>query len=102
MEEQLSSRQHSLGAEKDSMKGRATSDLSWKYLTVPETERIRLPQLGAEGWELVAIGGGSDERLLYFKRPVRCLKARVTTEQRDRYYLSRGLDPERSPEPDAP
>ncbi len=98
----MSSRQGSLEAERDSKMERAAAGLSWEYLTLPETERFRLPQLGAEGWELVAIGGGSDERLLYFKRPVQSLRARVTTEQRDRYYISRGLDPEGSPEPDAP
>jgi hypothetical protein len=48
-----------------------------------------------EGWELVAIGGGPDDRLLYLKRPAQSLKARVTTEQRNRYYASRGLDAER-------
>ena len=91
-----------LGAERDSMTGRAATIASWEYLTVPETERHRLPQLGAEGWELVAIGGDPGERLLYFKRPVQSLSARVTTEQRNRYYVSRGLDPERSPRRDAP
>ena len=54
-----------------------------------------------EGWELVAIGGDPDERLLYLKRPAQSLSARVTTEQRNRYYVSRGLDPERSPQPDS-
>jgi hypothetical protein len=33
--------------------------------------------------------------LLYLKRPVQSLAVRVTTEQRNRYYVSRGLDPER-------
>jgi hypothetical protein len=46
----------------------------------------------------VAIGGDADERLLYLKRPAQSLSARVTTEQRNRYYASRGLDPARSPE----
>jgi hypothetical protein len=77
---------------------RATTSATWEYLTVPETERDRLPHLGMEGWELVAIGGGPDERLLYLKRPAQSLSARVTTEQRNRYYVSRGLDPERPPE----
>ncbi len=49
MEEQLSPRQGSLEAERDSMMGRAASGPSWEYLTVPESERLRLPQLGAEG-----------------------------------------------------
>ena len=74
---------------------------TWEYLTLPESERDLLPDLGMEGWELVAIGGGPDERLLYLKRPAQSLSARVTSEQRNRYYLSRGLDPERSPERDS-
>ena len=78
-----------------------TASTAWEYLTLPETERHRLPHLGMEGWELVAIGGAPDERLLYLKRPALSLRARVTTEQRRRYYLSRGLDPECSPERDA-
>jgi hypothetical protein len=79
---------------------RAATAATWEYFTLPETERDRLPHLGMEGWELVAIGGGPDERLLYLKRPAQSLSARVTTDQRDRYYVSRGLDPERSPERD--
>jgi hypothetical protein len=98
----LSSRQGSLEAERDSIMGRAASGHTWEYLTVPETERFRLPQLGAEGWELVAIGGDAGERLLYFKRPVQSLRERATTEQRNRYYVSRGLHPEGSPERDGP
>ncbi len=74
---------------------RAATTATWEYLTLPEAERDRLAHLGKEGWELVAIGGGPDERLLYLKRPAQSLAARVTTEQRDRYYESRGLDPER-------
>ena len=75
--------------------GRAATTATWEYLTLLETERDRLAQLGTEGWELVAIGGGPDERLLYLKRPAQSLSSRVTTEQRNRYYVSRGLDPER-------
>ncbi len=75
--------------------GRSATAATWEYLTLSEAERDRLPQLGMEGWELVAIGGEPDERLLYLKRPARSLSARVTTEQRNRYYVSRGLDPER-------
>jgi hypothetical protein len=74
---------------------------TWEYLTLPETERDRLLHLGMEGWELVAIGGDPDDRLLYLKRPVLSLRERVTIEQRNRYYLSRGLDPMRSPERDS-
>jgi hypothetical protein len=74
---------------------RAATTTTWEYLTVPETERDRLADLGTEGWELVAVGGGPDDHVLYLKRPAQGLAARVTTEQRNRYYQSRGLDPER-------
>jgi hypothetical protein len=80
---------------------RAATTATWEYLTLPETERDRLPSLGVEGWELVAIGGGPDERLLYLKRPAQSLSARVTTEQRNRYFQSRGLEPEGPPERDS-
>jgi hypothetical protein len=100
MEEQVSSRQGRLEAERGSTMGRAATIASWEYLTIPETERQRLPQLGVEGWELVAISGDPGERLLYLKRPVQSLTARVTAEQRNRYYISRGLDPERWPQRD--
>jgi hypothetical protein len=75
--------------------GSAATTATWEYFIVPETERDRLPHLGMEGWELVAVGGGPGERVLYLKRPARGLSARVTSEQRNRYYESRGLDPER-------
>lgn len=97
----MSSRQGSLAAERDFAMGRAATITSWEYLTVPETERHRLPRLGAEGWELVAIGGDPEERLLYLKRPAQSLSARITTEQRNRYYALRGLDPARSPQRDS-
>jgi hypothetical protein len=88
-------------SERASTMGGATTISSWEYLTIPETERYRLPELGVEGWELVAIGGDPDEHLLYLKRPAESLSARVTTEQRTSYFISRGLDPERSPERDS-
>ena len=74
----------------------------WEYLTLPEADRERLPILGRDGWELVGIGGGAAERLLYFKRAIADLRERVTAEQRSRYYESLGRDPdgerERAPE----
>ena len=81
---------------------RTAATASWEYLTVPEAERHRLSELGSQGWELVAIGGDADGRLLYLKRPAQGLNARVTIEQRNRYYVSRGLDPERPPGRDSP
>jgi len=75
--------------------GSVATSGTWEYLMVPETERDRLADLGLEGWELVAVGGSPDERVLYLKRPAQSLRARATTEQRNRYYESRGLDPKR-------
>jgi hypothetical protein len=64
----------------------------WEYLIVPELERHQLSGLGEEGWELVGLGGSSDERMLYLKRPGQDFRERVTIEQRTRYYQSRGRD----------
>ena len=79
------------------MMERVATSTAWEYLTLPEAERDSLAQLGMDGWELVAIGGDPGERLLYLKRPAQSLSARVTIEQRNRYFASRGLDPDRSP-----
>lgn len=63
----------------------------WEYLTIPESERGRLGELGEQGWELVATGGGPDDPKLYLKRPALSFRERVTLEQRRHYYQSRGL-----------
>jgi hypothetical protein len=63
----------------------------WEYLTIPESENGRLGELGEQGWELVATGGGPDERTLYLKRPALSFRERVTLAQRRHYYQSRGL-----------
>ncbi len=78
-----------------------SSFVSWEYLTIPERDRHRLPALGQEGWELVGVGGNRDDPVLYLKRPSPDFRERVTVEQRERYYASRGRDP-RSPEERAP
>jgi hypothetical protein len=72
---------------------------SIEYVILPEKERARLVDLGGEGWELVAIGGSPDARVLYLKREGLDFRERVTLDQRRRYYESLGLDPE--PRPDA-
>ena len=46
---------------------RVATSTPWEYLTLPEAERDSLAQLGMDGWELVAVGGDPDERLLYLK-----------------------------------
>ena len=65
----------------------------WEYLVISEAERERLPALGQEGWELVAIGGDDLEQRLYLKRQAADLRERVTLEQRSHYYRSLGLVP---------
>ena len=66
---------------------------TWEYLTIPERERYQLSELGKEGWELVGLGGSSDDWLLYLKRPGQNFRERVTFEQRTRYYEAVGRDP---------
>jgi hypothetical protein len=61
----------------------------WEYLTIPEGDRERLSELGVEGWELVAVGGSADARMLYLKRAEASFKERVTLEQRAAYYALR-------------
>jgi hypothetical protein len=70
----------------------ATDD-AWDYLVIAERERDRLPSLGREGWELVAVGGEPADQRLYLKRRITSLRDRVTAEQRAHYYRSLGLDP---------
>jgi hypothetical protein len=62
---------------------------TWEYMVVSEAERDRLPELGAEGWELVAIGGSVTEPLLYLKRPGLTFRERVTLDQREAYLGAR-------------
>ena len=66
--------------------------VTWEYLVIPERDRQRLPELGGDGWELVAIGGLPDDPVLYLKRPGPGFRERVTADQRAAYYQSRGLD----------
>ena len=41
---------------------------AWEYKIVNESEKIPLNELGAQGWELVAVGMGGAEEVYYFKR----------------------------------
>lgn len=65
----------------------------WEYMTVPETERDRLSALGAEGWEMVAIGDNGPGSMFYFKRRLPDFRELVTLDQQSAYYASRGLEP---------
>jgi hypothetical protein len=71
---------------------RVETPATWEYLVIPEADRDHLEALGSQGWELVALGGDESARLLYLKRRAPGLRERVTLEQRERYYRSRGLE----------
>jgi hypothetical protein len=57
----------------------------WEYLTSSSPD---LRQLGAEGWELVAVEAGT----FYFKRPAPTLQERITREQREQVYREKGVE----------
>ena len=97
----MSSRQCRLEAERDSAMRRAATIVSWEYLTIPRNRATALAATRSGGLGARGDRRRPGERLLYLKRPIQSLTARVTTEQRNRYYVSRGLDPERSPQRDS-
>ena len=40
----------------------------WEYKIVTESEKIEMNDLGAQGWELVAVTNGGAEEVYFFKR----------------------------------
>ncbi len=62
----------------------------WEYRIEQSPSSEMLSQLGADGWELTGIEGGS----CVLKRPALSFVERVTLEQRACYYESLGLNPE--------
>ena len=75
----------------------AQTRTQWEYLTISSQERDRLAVLGNDGWELVAVGGPSDDQSLFLKRAVLSFRETISLEQRDRYYASLGRP--QNPEP---
>ena len=65
---------------------------TWEYRVVRENDGPDLEVLGREGWELVGIAGSDDTARLYFKRPGRDFRERVTLDQKRRYYALWGKD----------
>lgn len=59
---------------------------TWEYLTVPAVPAPDLAALGEDGWELVGVGGPPEAQTLFFKRPARSFRERVTLDQKRRYY----------------
>ena len=66
---------------------------AWEYLSILESERDRLADLGRKGWELVAAVPAGGVTRLYLKRPRLGLRERVTLAQRAQVYALRGIDP---------
>ena len=55
---------------------------TWEYRVTTDPTDEELETLGRNGWELVAVSGGS----CYFKRPRLSFREQVTLEQKQRYY----------------
>lgn len=41
----------------------------WEYKIVSESDKLSLNDLGAQGWELVAVEMGGAQEVYFFKRP---------------------------------
>lgn len=67
---------------------------TWEYQVVDidpaARSQDRLNELGAEGWELVAVSGQEPGTRAYLKRPRLGFKEQVTLEQREKYARLRG------------
>ncbi|MEO6392156.1 MAG: hypothetical protein ABIP75_09915 [Pyrinomonadaceae bacterium] len=46
----------------------APARATWEYKIVGESEKVALNDLGAQGWELVAVTNGGAEEVYFFKR----------------------------------
>lgn len=62
----------------------------WEYLVIGEPGR--LPELGREGWELVAVVPEGGASTLYLKRPVPSVREQITLEQRTQALAAGAAD----------
>jgi hypothetical protein len=46
----------------------APARTTWEYKIVGESEKLALNDLGAQGWELVAVTNGGADEVYFFKR----------------------------------
>jgi hypothetical protein len=46
----------------------APARTTWEYKIVSESEKVTMNDLGAQGWELVAVTNGGAEEVYFFKR----------------------------------
>jgi hypothetical protein len=46
----------------------APARTTWEYKIVSESQKVAMNELGAEGWELVAVTNGGAEEVYFFKR----------------------------------
>src|SRR3546814_8619362 len=58
---------------------------TWDYLALPESNRDQLAELGAQGWELVTVGGADLNRTFYLKRRQLDFRERVTLERSEEH-----------------
>ena len=66
---------------------------AWEYFTTSEAE-ADLAALGRDGWELAAIGPTGT---LYFKRPAKDFRERITLDQRADVETARATGPDETP-----
>ncbi|HKS30194.1 MAG TPA: hypothetical protein VJS44_20385 [Pyrinomonadaceae bacterium] len=55
-------------AQRQAAAAASTARPVWEYRIVSESEKIKLNDLGAEGWELVAVEMSGAEEVYFFKR----------------------------------
>jgi hypothetical protein len=62
--------------------------MKWEYVVTGD--ETQLPNLGREGWELVAVVPRAGGLSFYLKKPAPGLKERITLEQRREVYRQKG------------
>ena len=65
---------------------------TWTYLSATNSDDAELTRLGAAGWELCGVEGGT----FYFKQPAPSFRDRITLDQKRRYFAEWGLPVEES------
>ena len=58
---------------------------TWEYRIAPDLSEAEMNRLGADGWELVAVGADGAIPVFYLKRPGLDFRERVTLDQKARY-----------------
>ncbi len=69
---------------------------TWEYRIAPGLAETELNRLGADGWELVAVGAAEAGPVLYLKRPRPDFREQVTLDQKARYVSGSERSAERA------